>query len=239
MGNPRPGEARTLQIGLEGMFEPLAWLDTDHLLIFFTRYDYPGGDTSKKKDITEESIYKIALDDLQPTIFLYDIPLNGADLAVSPDMRWIALSMVRNEKHLLEIYSMDGQITQSYPEYFLPVWSPDGQWVAVTLAETSGFSIALLNSEVNEERKIITLDYMPEYVWLPDGSKLIILTRTSLEEASAVDFLYVFSTTAEKLREINSTEIIEESYRLMEISINLTYSTEFIENQDFNLLLVS
>jgi Tol biopolymer transport system component len=217
--NPRSSETRVLQIGLEGMLEPLAWLDTDRLLIFLTRYDYTGGDTTQKKDIAEESIYKIALDDLQPEVFLYDIPLNGADLAVSPDKRWIALSMVRNEKSLLEIYSMDGQKTQSYPEYVLPVWSPDGRWVAVTHVETSGFSVTLLNPEVNEERKLITLDYMPEYVWSPDSLNLMILSRTSLEEDNGVDFLYVFSTAGEKLREIRTTDIIEGNYRIDGISI--------------------
>jgi len=217
--NPRNGETRILQIGLEGMLEPLAWLDTNLLLIILTRYDYPSGDTSQKKNITEVSIYKIALDDLQPEIFLYDIPLNGGDLAVSPDKRWIALSVVRNEKNQLEIYSMDGQKTQTYPEYFIPVWSPDGQWVAVTLVETNGYSVALLNPRVNEERKLITLDYMPEYVWSPDSSKIMVLSRTSLEEDYAVDFLYVFSTAGEKLREINTTNILDENYRIGGISI--------------------
>jgi hypothetical protein len=219
--NPRSSETRVLQIGLEGMLEPLTWLDSDRVLILLTRSEYPGGDTSQKKNIAEESIYKIALDDLQPEVFLYDIPLNGADLAVSPDKRWIALSMVRNEKSLLEIYSMDGQKTQSYSEYFIPVWSPDGRWVAVTHVETSGFSVTLLNPEVNEERKLITLDYMPEYVWLPDSLKLMVLSRTSLEEDNGVDFLYVFSTSGEKLREIRTTDIIEGNYKIDGISIKL------------------
>lgn len=217
--NPRNRETRVLPIELEGLLTPLAWLDTNHLLIFFTRSEYPGGDNSKKKNISEESIYKIALDDLQPEIFLYDIPLNGRDLAVSPDMSWIALSMVRNEKQLLEIYSMDGQKTQSYSDYYLPAWSPDGRWVAVTRVETNGYSVTLLNPEVSEERKLITLDYMPEYVWLSDSLRLLILTRTSLEEDNGVDFLYVFSTSGEKLRAINTTDIIEGKYIIDGISI--------------------
>ncbi len=217
--NPHNNETRVLQIGLEGMLEPLAWLDTDRLLIFLTRYDYTDGNTSQKKNIAEISIYKIALDEPQPEIFLYDIPLNGADLAVSPDKRWIALSVVRNEKRLLEIYSMDGQKIQSYSEYSIPVWSPDGRWVAVTHGETSGYSVTLLNPEVNEERKLITLDDIPQYVWLPDSLKLMILTRTSLEEDNGVDYLYVFSTSGEKLRVIRTTDIIEGNYKIDGISV--------------------
>lgn len=217
--NPRSHEIRELQTELEGMLTPLAWLDASHLLLLQKRYEDTGGEVDQKKDITGESIYKLVVDNLHSEVLFPDVPLNGDILpALSPDKRLIALDVVRNEKRLLEIYSMDGKRKQSFEEYIFSAWSPDGRWIAAIRYETNGYSVTLLDPEVSEERKLITLDYMPEYVWLPDSLKLII-TSTVDEGENETDFLYVVSTSGEILRKIKTSDIVEEDYKLLGISI--------------------
>ncbi len=218
--NLRSHEGREIQTGLEGMQQPLGWLDTNHLLFIQERYEDTGGDISKKKNIVGERIYKLNIRNLHSEVLIPDFVILGGSLPVlSPSRQLIALNEVRNDKHFLEIYSSDGKRIQSFEGHMYPAWSTDSQWIAVTINETSGYSVVLLNPEGSEERKLISLESQPQYVWSPDSLKLMILTSATKEGENEADLLYIISTSGDRLREIKTTDIVDGDYRLMGVSI--------------------
>lgn len=224
--NPKRGVVNNLAINLDGMKQPLGWLDQDNLLILQTKYDNANGVKDQKRDIVEENISKFNIHDLHSEILIPHLVLLGGMLPMlSPDRRLIALSTIQNEQIFLNIYTVEGKLVHTYNKYLEPVWAEDSRRLAVTRgSEENGYSIFLLNIENNKEHQLVTLESIPDYVWSPNGLHLFIVTRRD-EGENEFTSLQIVSTSGNSQRTIDLDGIVEDGYNLIGLSFRPVPST--------------
>lgn len=118
---------------------------------------------------------------------------------VSPDGKWVAYTVSVNDKDSNEsrtqIYmvSWDGKeqfaLTNAAHGVHAPKFSPDGKFVSfiATPAGGSNAQLLLLDRRGGEPRALTTtVDSIGDYVWSPDGHKLVLVIEASGEPAPGV-----------------------------------------------------
>jgi dipeptidyl aminopeptidase/acylaminoacyl peptidase len=116
--------------------------------------------------------------------------------AVSPDGKWVTYTVSVNDKEANEsrtqIYmvSWDGKerIALTNPAHgtHTPKFSPDGRYLSFigTPPGGSNAQLMLLDRRAGEPRALTTtVDSIGDYVWSPDGHKLVLVMEASGEEA--------------------------------------------------------
>lgn len=128
-------------------------------------------------------------------------------LSLSPDgTRIVYSSYASNKKYqylpLADIYIYDlkagknKQITSNDRHNILPVWSPDGKWIAfysITSAinnidnfppDTQGYALCIMDNQGNYYKEIAPPNYLSSFYlnyppqWHPTGSKIMFLNKT-------------------------------------------------------------
>lgn len=120
--NPQSSSVRELLAELEGIKFPLGWISADELVILQIKYEYPGGDTSQKKVITDQVLLRVDTEEPKINEAIGDMELRGDSLpAVSPDGTSIAATVVQGDTAVLNIYSTAGTMLRSFGAYSGPV----------------------------------------------------------------------------------------------------------------------
>lgn len=161
--------------------------------------------------IKDSSIYLVDLDSSSPRILSDNISGLIADLAWSPNNRFIAIvhepeSRIPAHLSLLDVVS--GQITE------IPVgsngglriaWSPDSQWLAfVPIVKDQ--TLSLLNTDTFTTKELLKGNFMSEPTWSPDSLHMGI--SLSFQQEENID-LVTINITNENINRLSDNLVIE------------------------------
>jgi Tol biopolymer transport system component len=159
----------SLAADLAGMQLPIGWLDASRLL-FMQHQDVPKGQVGQATD---------------PQLYLYDlntgsrspiqIGLSRNAVAQPPVLSPNSSQLIipsADQEGILEVINLNDP-TQAPVEIsgMNPVWSPDGQWIALVRVVDGRYKLVVVRSDGSDERKVFEWAAFPVATWVSDSAE--------------------------------------------------------------------
>jgi hypothetical protein len=173
---------------------PLGWIDANTVL--FLHFGTGGKGLSDVLGQVTPTVYQV---DINSGVYTQAAGLSGNQLLVnypSPSPDGKTLAVVTDEPGMLSLYDLtSGQITSIAEELYMPVWSPDGQWIAGIGYKNSAADLDVIQPSTGERRRLFTWPSTPVFAWAPDSQHLLVEASPRPEESHARQYLVAVDGT--------------------------------------------